>query len=118
MNKYIDRITAIGLKAENTSFTVTSKQLLGAISEEVDLETVTDHELREIVFIVTKALNRMDWKTVVAHAIKHLPFGIIQTGIAWDGSYPCIGCPDAMMEDSSCYHVHECQAREIYESRY
>jgi hypothetical protein len=118
MKKLIDRITAIGLYPENASFTISSGHLLKAISEEVDFETITDHELREIVFIVCKALNRMDWKAVVTHAVKHLPFGLNQTGIAFEGSNPCEGCPDAMIEASRCYHDQECKAWEIYEARF
>src|SRR4051812_17586016 len=114
MNKLIDRIAGIGINPENASFTINNSQLFNAIAEEVDFETVTDHELREIVFIVTKAINRIDWKSVVTHAVNHLPFGLNQTSIAWEGNRPCFGCPDAMIEDSHCYHEGECKAWEIY----
>lgn len=118
MNKIIDRITGLGINPENASFTISSGHLLKAISEEVDFETVTDHELREILFIVCKALNRMDWQSTVSYAINHLPFGLNQTGIAWNGNYPCKDCPDAMIEDSRCYHDQECKAWEIYDTRF
>jgi hypothetical protein len=117
MNRIIDRITAMGINPESASFTITTSQLIKAISEEADIETITDHELREIVFIVCKALNRMDWKSVVTHAVNHLPFGLYQTGIAWEGHKPCSGCPDAMLFDNNCYHHGECKSWEIYEAR-
>ena len=118
MSEHIDRITGLGIYPENASFTISSVQLLEAISEEVNFETVTDHELKEIIFIVSKALNRMDWQSTVSYAINHLPFGLNQTGIAWDGFNPCIACPDAMLFDSKCHHQGECKAWEIYEAKF
>ena len=118
MCKLIDRITGIGIHPDNSSFTISSKDLLQAISEDVDLSTITDHELKEIVFIVTKAVSHMDWRATVNHAINHLPFGLNQTGIAWDGFNPCIACPDAMLFDSKCHHQGECKAWEIYEAKF
>ncbi len=119
MSKNIDRITGIGIEPETAIFTVSSDQLLEAISEEVDFETITDHELREIIFIVNKALNRMDWRSTVSHAINHLPFGLNQTSIAFDGINPCSSdCPDGMIEGDHCYHQGECKAWEIYEARF
>ena len=116
-NKLIDRITGMGITPENCSFSISSRELIQAISEEVDLETVTDHELKEIVFIVTKAIIRMDWRSTVTYAVEHLPFGLNQTGMAWNGIYPCIDCPDGMIEDDQCYHKHACKAWEIFEAR-
>lgn len=118
MNRIIDRIAGLGINQESAVFTITSKDLLMAISEEVDLETVTDHELREIVVIVTMALNHMDWLSVVRNAVTHLPFGLNQTGIAINGHYPCTGCPDAMIEDGHCYHDQECKAFEVYQAHF
>lgn len=118
MSSLIDRITSLGINPEDASFTISSGQLLKAINDGVDFETVTDHELREIIFIVNKALSRMNWLAVVAHAVKHLPFGLNQTGIAWEGRYPCVGCPDAMFEDTRCCNDQACKAWEIYEARF
>ena len=119
MCKLIDRITGIGIHPDNSSFTISSKDLLQAISEDVDLTTITDHELKEIVFIVSKALNRMDWRATVNHAINHLPFGLNQTSIAFDGINPCSSeCPDGMIEGDNCYHKHICKAWEIYEAKF
>ena len=118
-NKHIDRITGMGITPENCSFSISSRELIQAISEEVDLETVTDHELKEILFIVTKAITRMDWKSTVTYAVEHLPFGLNQTSIAWNGIKPCsTDCPDAMLEDDHCYHKHACKAWEIYEANF
>ena len=119
MNLHIDRITGLGINPEDSSFTITSGQLLKAISNEIDLETVTDHELKEIIFIVCKAISRIDWQSTVSHAINHLPFGLNQTGVAFNGNNPCTGgCPDAMIESNQCYHQNECKAWEIYEARF
>jgi len=117
MNHLVDRITGIGINPEEAAFTTSCGDLIKAIAEEMDIETITDHELKEIIFIVRKALHRIDWKAAVAYAVKHLPFGLNQTGIAWEGTYPCTGCPDAMIEDARCYHDQECKAWEIYEAR-
>ena len=118
MQKHIDRITGLGINPDNSSFTISSKDILLVISEEVDLETVTDQELKEIIFIVTKALIRMDWRSTVVHAIAHLPFGLNQTSIAWNGIHPCSDCQDGMIEDDHCYHKHACKAWEIYEANF
>jgi hypothetical protein len=118
MCKLIDRITGLGISPENVSFSISSKDLLQAISEEVDLSTVTDHELKEIIFIVSKALSHMDWRSTVSHAINHLPFGLNQTGIAFIGINPCSSdCPDGMIEGDQCYHKHICKAWEIYQAK-
>lgn len=108
----------LNISPEVNAFNVTNSQLFTAIAEQVDLETVTNHELREIFFIVKKQLSHLNWQELVAHAVNHLPFGLNQTGIAWDGHYPCNGCPDAMVEDGRCYHDQECKAWEIYESKF
>lgn len=118
MNHLIDRITGIDINPGDASFTISCGDLIKAISEEVDFDTITEHELKEIIFIVQKALQRLDWKAAVVHAVKHLPFGLNQTGIAWEGAYPCTGCPDAMIEDGHCYHNQVCKAWEIYEARF
>lgn len=118
MNKLLDRITELDIFPEELAFGITNHDLVAAISEHVDLETVTNHELREIFFLVKKSLSWIDWQSTVAHAINQLPFGLNQTGIAWGGTYPCTGCPDAMIEDSRCYHDQECKALEIYDARF
>ena len=113
----LQRADELSISPEETAFTITNLNLLTAISEHVDLETVTNHELRGIFFLVKKALFWIDWQSTVHHAINHLPFGLNQTGIAWRGNYPCEGCPDAMLEDRYCYHQNECKSWEIYEAR-
>lgn len=87
------------------------------IADEVDLETVTNHELREIFCIVRKDLLNLNWQDLVVHCISKLPYGLNQTGIAWEGRYPCTDCPDSMLFDGNCYHQGECKSWEIYESR-
>jgi hypothetical protein len=111
------RAIELNINTEIDAFSLSNNQLFKAIVEEIDMETVTDHELREIFFIVRKQIKHLNWKELVAHAVKHLPFGLNQTGIAWEGHYPCTGCPDAMIEDARCYHDQECKAWEIYEAR-
>lgn len=111
------RANELGINIDVNAFTVTNNQLFNAIAEEVDLETVTNHELREMFFIIRKQLSRLNWKGLVADAVSHLPFGLNQTGIAWEGHNPCIGCPDAMTEDEQCYHRHACEAWRIYEEQ-
>jgi hypothetical protein len=64
----------------------------------VDLETVTNQELRENFWIVRKQLAQINWKDMVKYSVEHLPFGLNQTLIAWDGFLPCMGCPDAMLD--------------------
>jgi len=119
MNKHIDRITGLGIRTDNATFTISSKELLQAISEEVDLEIVTDHELKEIIFHVCKVLNLMDWRSTVVHAINNLPFGLNQSGIAWDGQSPCSSeCPDAFIEENLFFHKHACKAWEIFEHNF
>jgi hypothetical protein len=107
----------LNITADIDVFSISNSQLFTAIAEEVNLETVTNHELREIFHIVKKQLVHLDWKALVKHAVSHLPFGLNQTQIAWEGHNPCIGCPDAMIEGNSCYHEQECIAWEIYEAR-
>lgn len=115
--KLLKTLSELNIQPDSTVFTITGENLIAAISEEVDLETVTNHELREIVFIVRKQLQRLNWQDLVAHSISHLPFGLNQTSVAWNGSYPCTGCPDAMLFDDNCYHQEECKSWEIYEAR-
>lgn len=104
------------IDTEDAAYTVSNADLFAAIANEVDLETVTNHELREIFIIVKKQIQHINWREAVANSIKHLPFGLNQTGIAWSGHLPCSGCPDAMLEDTHCYHQSECKAFEIYEA--
>ena len=115
--KLMKTLAGLNIQPEQTVFTITSEDLVAAIADEVDLETVTCHELKEIIFIVKKNLRNLNWQDLVVHSISHLPFGLNQTGIAWDGHYPCTGCPDAMLFDNSCYHQGECKSWEIYEAR-
>jgi hypothetical protein len=96
---------------------VTNIELFNAIAEEVDLETVTNHELMEIFFIVKEEMKKLNWQEHVRNAVEKLPFGLNQTLIAWDGFLPCTGCPDSMLDDDLCYHKSECKAWKIYESR-
>lgn len=118
MNKPLDRITELAIIPEEHAFKVTNQNLIAAIAEHVDLTTITNHELRKIFFIVKKQLSYIDWQSTVAHAINHLPFGLNQTGIAWEGHCPCEGCPDGMIEGNHCYHKHACKAWEIYEAHF
>lgn len=112
------RAHELNITADNDAFSISNSQLFNVIAEEVDLETVTNHELREIFHIVIKQLAHLDWKALVKHAVSYLPFGLNQTQIAWEGHNPCIGCPDAMIEDNRCYHDQECKSWEIYEARH
>lgn len=111
------RMNELCICPEDTAFTVTNNELFAAIAEEVDLETVTDQELREIICIIMKNLQNLNWQELVSDSVLHLPFGLNQTEIAWNGHYPCTGCPDAMLFDGNCYHQGECKAWEIYEVR-
>lgn len=110
------RANELGINTDISAFSVSNNDLFKAIAEEVDLETVTNHELREIFFIVRKQMAHLNWKDLVTYSVKHLPFGLNQTQIAWDGHIPCDGCPDAMIEVGSCYHAQECRALEIYQA--
>ncbi len=112
------RANEIGINTDIPAFSFSNNDLFKAIADEVDLETVTNHELREIFFIVRKQMQHLNWKELVAHSITHLPFGLNQTGIAWDGYKPCPDCPDAMIEGDHCYHKHACKAWEIYEASF
>lgn len=112
------RANEISINTDISAFSVSNNDLFKAIADEVDLETVTNHELREIFFIVRKQLSNLNWKEIVAHAVNNLPFGLNQTGIAYEGHYPCMGCPDAMIEDSGCYHKRACEAWKIYNSNF
>lgn len=111
------RALELSINTENPAFIISNNDLFKAIADEVDLETVTNHELREIFFIVRKQMAHLNWKDLVTYSIDHLPFGLNQTGIAWDGCKPCTGCPDAMIEGDHCYHKHACKAWEIYEAQ-
>lgn len=117
MLKTHPRANELCINTEISAFSVSNNDLFIAIAEEVDLETVTNHELREIFFIIRKQLAHLNWKDLVSHAVKRLPFGLNQTQHAWDGNCPCEGCPDAMIEGARCYHDQECKAWEIYEAR-
>jgi hypothetical protein len=112
------RALELNISTDINAFSVTNNQLFNAIAEEVDLETVTNHEIQEIFFIVRKQLSYLNWKDLVSHSISHLPFGLNQTQLAWDGHSPCHDCPDAMIEDNRCYHDQECKAWEIYQARF
>jgi two-component SAPR family response regulator len=112
------RALELNISTDINAFSVTNNQLFRAIAEEVDLETVTNQELREIFFIVRKQLAHLNWKELVAHSVKHLPFGMNQTHMAWEGYYPCESCPDSMIEDGRCYHDRECKALEIYDTKF
>ncbi len=116
MLKTHPRALELGINSDINAFCVTNNQLFSAIAEEVDLETVTNHELREISFIIRKQLSHLTWKEQVTHAVNNLPFGLNQTQFAYEGHYPCEGCPDAMIEESHCYHRHACEAWNIYEA--
>ena len=117
MLKVHPRANELGINTDISAFSVTNNQLFNVIAEEVDLETVTNQELREIFFIVRKQLAHLNWRELVTHAVNHLPFGLNQTLHAWEGHNPCEECPDAMIENGSCYHEGECKAWEIYELR-
>jgi len=118
MYRAIRRTKELGINAEEAVFAITSGQLVTAIADDVDFETVTDHELKEIIHIVRKQLVNLNWKELVVHAVSHLPFGLNQTSIAFEGNCPCVDCPDAMIENNRCYHEPECKAWEIYEARF
>jgi len=111
------RANEIGINTDISAFSVSNNDLFKAIADEVDLETVTNHELREIFFIVRKQLSHLNWKDMVTYSVNHLPFGLNQTQFAWDGHNPCVGCPDAMIEGDHCYHKHACKAWEIFEAQ-
>jgi len=112
------RMYELGINNHINAFTITNTELFDAIAEEIDLETVSNNELREIYFIVRKHLQYLNWKQQVKYAVEHLPFGLNQTLIAWDGFNPCIGCCDSMLEDDGyCHHRGECKAWEIFEAR-
>jgi hypothetical protein len=115
--KLLNVLSELNIQPEQIVFSISSEQLMTTIADEVDLETVTFQELREIVYIVKKNLLHLNWQESIVHSISHLPFGLNQTGIAWNGHYPCNGCPDAMIEDGRCYHQEECKAFEIYQTR-
>lgn len=114
MLKTNPRALELGINTEINACSVTNNQLFEAIAEEVDLETVTNHELREIFYIVRKQLSQLNWKELVTQAVNNLPFGLNQTGIAYEGHNPCTDCPDAMIEGDQCYHKHACEAWKIY----
>jgi hypothetical protein len=109
---------ALTINTGINAFTISNVELFDAIAEEVDLETVTNHELMEIFFIVRKQMQNLNWKEMVKYSIEHLPFGLNQTLFAWDGDYPCEGCPDALMEGDQCFHKSACKAWEIFEANF
>lgn len=110
-------LAELSINPEQIVFAITSEELLAVVAEEVDLETITNHELKEILSVIRKNLLRHNWQEIVTYSIAHLPFGLNQTEIAWNGSNPCIGCPDSMIDKGRCYHAGECKAWEIYEAR-
>ena len=113
------RMYELGINTDINAFRVTNTELFDAIAEELDLETVSNNELREIYFIVRKQLQYLNWKDMVKYSVEHMPFGLNQTLFAWDGEYPCPGCPDAMLQDDGyCHNRKKCKAWEIYESRF
>jgi hypothetical protein len=113
------RMLELSINTDINAFRVTNVELFDAIAEEVDLETCTNQELREIFWIVRKQLAHLNWKNMVKYCVEHLPFGLNQTLIAWDGFLPCTRCPDAMLEeDGYCHHRDCCKAWEIYEARF
>ncbi len=109
-------LAELNINPEQIVFAITSEELLAAVAEEVDLVTITNHELKEILSAIRKNLLHRNWKEIVTYSIAQLPFGLNQTGIAWNGNNPCIGCPDSMIERGGCYHNGECKAWEIYEA--
>ena len=116
--KLMKALAELNIQPDCTVFTITSEDLMVAIADEVDLETVSWQELREIVYIVRKNLQNLNWQDSVVHSVSHLLFGLNQTTIAWSGHYPCTDCPDAMIEDNCCYHKEECKSWEIYEAHF
>lgn len=116
MSQVSRRLAELHIEPEEIVFSITCERLLWTINNEVDFETVTNHELKEIFTIVRRAVSRINWEQQVVYAVDHLPFGLNQTGIAFDGGYPCTGCPDSMMENGSCYHEGECKSWETYEA--
>ena len=114
----ISRMNELTINADINAFQVTNVELFNVIAEQVDLEAVTNHELREIFFIVREQLQHLNWRTIVIEAVENLPFGLNQTLLAWEGVKPCIGCPDAMIEDDFCYHNSQCKAWDIFENRF
>jgi hypothetical protein len=113
------RMSEVTINTGINAFNITNIELFNAIAEEVDLETFTNHELMEIFFIVREEMKKLNWKEHVRNAVEHLPFGLNQTLIAFDGFFPCTGCPDAMLEDDGyCHHRDCCKSWEIYESRF
>jgi hypothetical protein len=119
MNTPHPRMLELTINTDINVFRVTNIELFNAIAEEVDLETVTNHDLMEIFFIVRKQMQNLNWREMVRYSVEYLLFGLNQTLIAWDGFLPCTGCPDSMLEeDCYCHHRDCCKAWEIYESRF
>ncbi len=118
MEPAIQRANELNIALDVNTFSISNRQLFQAIAEDVDLETITNHELMEIFFIVRDRMINLNWKELVTYSIAHLPFGLNQTHQAWEGNYPCKGCPDAMLEDNRCYHDMECKAMQIYDARF
>ena len=105
------RMLELTINTGISAFKVSNVELFNAIAEEIDLETCTNHELMEIFFIARKQIQHLNWKEMVRYSVEHLPFGLNQTLIAWDGFLPCTGCPDAMLEDDGyCHNRGACKA--------
>ena len=83
MNKPHPRMLELTINTEINAFRVTNTELFNAIAEEIDLETCTNHELREIYFIVREHLQYLNWKDSVRYAVEHLPFGPDLDSLGW-----------------------------------
>jgi hypothetical protein len=83
------RLLELTINTDINAFRIKNVELFNAIAEEVSLETVTNHELMEIFFIVSEEMKKLNWKEYVRNAVDKLPFGLNQTLIAWDGFHPC-----------------------------
>jgi hypothetical protein len=111
---YTKTATELNVNPHSNMFTITNNQLFTAIAEHVDLDTISNQELREIFTIVVSQVQHINWKEVVAQSIENLPFGLHQVQVARYGQYPCEGCPDGMMDGDQCYHKHACRAWDVY----
>ena len=112
------RMLELTINTGINAFSISNNDLFDAIAELVDLETCTNHELMEIFFIVRKQMLNLNWKDMVKYSVEHLPYGLSQTLFAWDGDYPCDGCPDALIEGCQCLHKSACKAWEIFEANF
>ena len=70
------RLLELTINTDINAFSIKNTELFDAIAEEVDLETVTNQELREIFWIVRKQLSHLNWKDMVKYSVEHLPFGL------------------------------------------